>query len=120
MTAAAALAQQGAPAGTDADAEYAVQLWDLMEQEGLAGEDMIRSFPDSGIAPHGMMLETFYTDATIGGHSGALVIKRNYGPEGVTLDQVLADPQSHLAAVTVMFRRESGYDPENGNWFWAK
>ena len=26
----------------------------------------------------------------------------------------------HLGAVTVMFRREAGYDAQNKNWFWAK
>ena len=67
-----------------------------------------------------MMLETFYTKATIDGHTGTLVIKRNFGPEGVTEEQVLGTPGEHLSAVTIMFRREEGYAPESENWFWAK
>ncbi len=119
LSAGSATAQE-APFGTDADTGYAAELWAAMEDMNLAGEGMLRSFPYQGVAPHGMMLETLYTTATIDGHSGDLVIKRNYGPEGVGIDDVLSDPDTHLAAVTVMFRREAGYDPDNADWFWAK
>ena len=117
--ASAALAQD-APFGTDQDAAYAAQLWSIMAEMKLVGNGMIRAFPYDGVAPHGMMLETFYTTATIGDHSGDLLVKRNFGPEGVEIDQVLADPDKHLGAVTVMYRREAGYDDDNQNWFWAK
>lgn len=111
---------QDAPFGTDIDADYAAKLWTTMQKQKLAGESMIRAFPYEGVEPHGKMLETFYSSASIEGHDGALIVKRNYGPEGVTADQVLSDPGKHLGSVTVMFRREEGYDPDNGNWFWAK
>ena len=106
--------------GSEEDQAYAAGLWQAMVEARLAGDGMIRSFPYEGVAPHGMMLETFYTSATLGGHSGALIVKRNFGPEGVGIDEVLADPGKHLGAVTVMFQREDGYDPDNQNWFWAK
>ncbi|RMD48443.1 MAG: hypothetical protein D6832_03940, partial [Alphaproteobacteria bacterium] len=35
-------------------------------------------------------------------------------------DAVLAEPEKHLGAITVMFRREKGYDPDNQDWFWVK
>jgi len=111
---------QDMPFGTDTDADYAAQLWAEMQKIGMVGEGMIRAFPYDGVAPHGMMLETFYTTATVGGHTGDLVVKRNYGPEGVSADQVLADPDKHLGAVTVMYRREEGYDADNQDWFWVK
>lgn len=111
---------QDAPFGTDADIEYAAELWNVMVEMNLAGDNMLRSFPYEGLAPHGMMLETLYTNATIGGHTGDLVVKRNYGPEGVSADEVLADPGKHLGAVTVMFRREAGFDADNADWFWVK
>lgn len=115
------LAQDGGMAfGTADDITYAEQLWALMEAERLAGPNMIRSFPYEGTEPHGMMLETFYTAGTIGGHTGDLIVKRNFGPEGVSVDEVLSDPDGHLGAYTVMFRREAGYDPENLDWFWAR
>ena len=111
---------QDAPFGSDADACYAAEIWTAMEERQLAGEGMLRSFPYEGTEPHGLMLETFYTTATVNGHTGDLVVKRNYGPEGVTKDEVLSDPGTHLGSITVMFRREEGFDPDNANWFWAK
>ena len=111
---------QEAPAGTDADAAYAELLWDVMAEAKLVGNDMLRAFPYEGVAPHGMMLETFYTTAEVDGYEGSLIVKRNFGPEGVGVDEVLADPETHLAAVTIMFQREAGYDDENRDWYWAK
>ena len=119
LSAAAAFAQD-APFGTDADADYAAQLWTEMEKIGMVGDGMLRAFPYEGVEPHGLMLETFYTTASVNGHTGDLVVKRNYGPEGVSADAVLADPAKHLGAVTVMFRREKGYDADNQDWFWVK
>lgn len=119
LTTTAALAQD-APFGTDTDADYAAELWAVMEEMNMVGDGMIRAFPYDGVAPHGMMLETFYTTGTVNGHTGDLVVKRNYGPEGVSAQEVLADPGKHLGAITVMFRREAGYDADNQDWFWVK
>lgn len=118
LMASAALAQQDF--GDREEQDYAAQLWQAMADRDLAGDSAIHSFPYSGTDPHGVILETFYTAAEIDGHRGALIIKRNYGPQGVTIDQVLANPSEHLGAVTIMFARESGYASESGNWFWAK
>ncbi|WP_223385488.1 cytochrome P460 family protein [Oricola cellulosilytica] len=115
--------QSGPPFGQAEDTDYAAKLWSVMEEMGLAGvtgENVIRGFPYEGIEPHGFVLDTLYATATIDGHSGALVVKRNYGPEGVSVEEVQADAAGHLAALTVMFKREDGYDDENRNWFWAK
>lgn len=106
--------------GTAADIDYAAQLWAQMSAAGLVGEGAIMTRPYDGTPPHGMMLETFYSSATIGDHTGDLIVKRNYGPEGVEADAILADPGKHLGAVTVMYRREHGYDSDNQDWFWAK
>ena len=111
---------QMAPFGDDASVAYAAKLWDVMGKLNMVGDDAIRSFPYEGTDPHGMMLETFYLKATVDGHTGALVVKRNYGPEGVEEDAVLNDPAKHLGAITIMFRREAGYDSDNKDWFWAK
>ncbi|QCO58069.1 hypothetical protein EOK75_19335 (plasmid) [Pseudorhodobacter turbinis] len=111
---------QDMPFGSQADADYAKLIWDVMKANKLVGPGMIRSTPYEGTDPHGMMLETFYTKATIGDHEGDLIVKRNFGPEGVTADQALREPEKHLGAYTVMFRREAGYDPEDKDWFWVK
>lgn len=117
LVASAVAAQQF---GGQEDQDYADQLWQIMQERNLAGDNAVQAFPYPGTDPHGMMLETFYTDATVDGHAGALVIKRNYGPEGVTVDEVLGNRDDHLAAVTIMFRRDGAYAPDSGNWFWAK
>jgi len=114
------VAAQDAPFGTDKDVAYAKLLWDLMKADKLVGDGAIHAVPYAGVEPHGMMLETFYTTASVNGHEGRLVVKRNYGPEGVKKDDVLMDPAKHLGAITVMFQREDGYDADNQNWFWAK
>jgi hypothetical protein len=111
---------QGMPFGSEEDVDFAAQIWTYLEESKLAGPGMIRATPYEGTDPHGMMLETFYTTAEIDGHEGDLIVKRNFGPEGVTEDEVLRNPDEHLAAYTVMFRRTAGYDPENADWYWVK
>ncbi|MEI4263923.1 hypothetical protein [Roseovarius sp. D0-M9] len=111
---------QDMPFGSAADMDYAAEIWAYLQGSKLAGPGMIRATPYGGTDPHGMMLETFYTTASINGHEGDLIVKRNFGPVGVTEDQVLRDADTHLAAYTIMFRREAGYDPEDGDWFWVK
>jgi len=113
-------AQDAMPFGSDEDTAYAAAIWDSMLQTNLAGEDIMISFPYPGTDPHGFLLETFYTQATINGHTGALVVKRNYGPLDVSEDEVIADPKGHLGAITIMFEREAGYDEATQNWFYAK
>jgi len=111
---------QMAPFGSDDDLAYAALIWEAMQAQNLVGDQAIKSFPYEGQAPHGAMLETFYSSAKIGDHTGALIVKRNYGPAEVEVDQIIADPGKHLGAVTVMFKREDGFDDDNQNWFWAK
>jgi len=115
------LSAQDAPFGTDADADYAALLWDVMASSRLVGEDAIQVFPYEGTAPaHGRMLTAVFSNATVDGLNGDLIVKNNYGPEGVTAEQIMEDPAKYLGAVTVMFRREAGYDEDNSNWFWVK
>jgi len=111
---------QMAPFGSDDDLAYAKLIWEAMQAQNLVGDHAIKSFPYEGTAPHGAMLETFYSSATIGDHTGALIVKRNYGPAEVEADQIIADPGKHLGAITVMYKREDGFDADNQNWFWAK
>jgi len=114
---------QSAPFGNQEDLDFAEQLWGVMEEQGLAGveaDNAIRGFPYEGSEPHGLVLDTLYSNAELEGRSGALIVKRNYGPEGVSVDDVQANAAEHLNSITVMFKREEGYDSENANWFWAK
>ncbi len=108
------------PFGSKGDVGFASKVWSAMVAQRLAGPNEIHSAPYEGTEPHGMMLELFITKATIDGRTGDLIVKRNFGPAGVTKEEVTNNPDKHLGAITVMFRREAGFDPEDKNWFWAK
>jgi hypothetical protein len=68
-----------------------------------------------GTEPHGMLLTTYVSKGakqTIEGKKGtfaggAIIVKENYKPDKT------------LAAITVMYKAKS-YNPEAGDWFWAK
>lgn len=108
------------PFGDEDSIRYAERLWSAMEAADLAGPGALVSKPYQGQHPHGAVLDTIEGTLSVGGHTGTLIVKRNYGGEGVSIDKVYNDPDRWLGAVTVMFKRESGYDPDNKNWFWAK
>ncbi len=120
LTLAISVPLQAAPFGTDEDLVYARQLWDTMEQNRLVGEYATISTPYKGLFPHGDFLDTLDGKLMMDHHDGRLIIKRNYGGEGVTKEMVSNEPLKYLQAVTVMYKRTKGYDPENQDWFWAK
>jgi hypothetical protein len=80
--------------------------WDLWPGKGKMFE---------GTEPHGALLTVYVTK---GAHQviekkkgkfaqGAIIVKENYKPDKT------------LAAVTIMYKAK-GYNPEAGDWFWAK
>jgi hypothetical protein len=68
-----------------------------------------------GTEPHGAFLTTYLNDKAAGGLKmrsegmpiGSIIVKENY------------TPAKKLAALTVMYKTE-GYNPDAGDWFWAK
>ncbi|MDF1552887.1 MAG: cytochrome P460 family protein [Deferrisomatales bacterium] len=68
-----------------------------------------------GTEPHGAHLKVFANGPALRAAregkpmpAGAIVVKENYGMDGKT-----------LMAVTPMYKM-NGYNPEGGDWFWAK
>lgn len=120
LSAGAAPMALSAPFGNEADVQDAKALWQVLKEERLVGPEMIHSTPYGGQHPHGAVLETLDTPVTVDGHTGEVIVKRNYGGSGVSKEAVANQPQEYLKAITVMFKREQGYDEENQNWFWAK
>lgn len=102
------------------DLNYAAKLWDIMTQTNLVEEGTVLSKPYKGASPHGDFIDSLETNMTVSEHRGRLIIMRNYGGERVTRVMVANEPLRYLTSVTVMFKRESGYDPANKNWFWSK
>ncbi len=115
---ASALAEK--PFGTPGAVNYSQALWSVLQSEKLVGPHAIHSVPYTGQAPHGTILETTYQKITVKGHTGQAIVKKNYAGQAVTRSKVVNNPQKYLKAITVMFKREAGYDPENKDWFWVK
>jgi len=108
------------PMGSSTDQKDAANLWTVLKQNDLVGNNMVRSRIYPGTPPHGKILETLHKEITVDGHTGIAIIKRNYRGSDVSVASVKSHPEKYLKAVTVMFKREAGYDPEDKDWFWAK
>jgi hypothetical protein len=108
------------PFGDPASVSYSQSLWSALVQARLAGPQAKPGKPYKGQAPHGAVLETFTSAVTMGSHRGKVVVKRNYGPAGISIKDVSRARAKHLMAVTVMYKREKGYDAQNNDWFWVK
>lgn len=109
------------PAGTPADIDEAQQLWSVLEQEHMVGAHAKLLKPFIGAArPHGWVLEVDSKMIQVGHHRGFVVVKKNYKGDNLTVADVEQDRHRYLNSISVMFRREPGYDPENQNWFWAQ
>uniref|UniRef100_UPI0026398212 cytochrome P460 family protein n=1 Tax=Sulfurimonas sp. TaxID=2022749 RepID=UPI0026398212 len=101
------------PFGSADDIAYAKDLWKKMEAKGL------NSTPANlyvGGPPHGKVREVI--EGTIDGKR--VIVKRNYGGKGVSLASVMKNRGMYLKAITVMAKREKGYDSDNADWFWVK
>jgi len=108
-----------APFGEQSDIDYANDLWKTLDESQLVGENSTIGRVYKGAAPHGAILDTLQSTVTVNGDSGAVLVKKNFRGENVTVDQVSDDPDKYIESVTVMFKRE-GFDPESKDWFWAK
>jgi len=110
----------GPPMGSPADVADSQDLWGALKKANLVGPQAEKSKPYMGSPPHGAVLEMLHQKITVSGHSGLAIVKRNYGGPGVSINSVDADRAKYLKAVTVMYKREAGYDSEDKDWFWAK
>ncbi len=100
------------PFGSPNDVSYANNLWSKLEK---AGFNSTASKLYVGSPPHGKVREVL--EGKIDGN--LIVLKRNYGGMGVSVDSVSADRAKYLKAITVMAKRP-GYDPADKDWFWVK
>jgi hypothetical protein len=109
-----------APFGGEEDGAYAAKLWQQMAAGNLVGKYALYSTPYKGAFPHGDYLDTIDAYLAVGEHQERLLMQRNYGGKGITKAMVANEPEKYLKAVTVMYKREKGYDKENQDWFWVK
>ena len=100
------------PFGNANDVSYAHNLWNKLELMGFNSKD---SKLYTGSPPHGKVREVL--EGKIDGN--LIVLKRNYGGKGVSVDSVSSNRSKYLKAITVMAKRP-GYDPADKDWFWVK
>ena len=108
------------PFGRDDSVAYAQELWRNLVGLRLVGPGAITAKPYQGTHPHGVVLVTYEREIQVGEHTGIAIVKNNYIGAGVSESTVANQPDQNLDSVTVMFKREEGYDPDNADWFWVK
>ena len=113
-------AQKGKPFGGKSDVAFAKDLWKAMKKARLVGTNAINVRPFKGNQPHGAIQQVIDTRVKVRGRTARVIVKRNHGGKGVTVQSVYDDPIKDLKAITIMFKRKKGYDSDNLDWFWAK
>ncbi len=107
------------PFGNPEEVKYSEQLWKALTDARLVGKQSITAMPYQG-AVHKTILITLDSTVQVGGHTGAVIVKKMFqGPE-VSVQKVSNDPTADLKIVAVMYKREKGYDPDNQDWFYIK
>ncbi|MFQ5506758.1 MAG: cytochrome P460 family protein [Planctomycetota bacterium] len=105
------------PFGSRRDVAFARDLWKAMK--GYEHWKLTTPVYKGG-SPHGKWVRLYSTFVGVGGKSYPIIVKDNFGGRGVTTERIQKDRKAFLKAVTVMLRREPGYDRENQDWFYAK
>lgn len=113
------MAEDKMPFSGPASVAYAGKLWSALDSAGMLDAKTNASPAYKGSHPHGAILRNIDGMLTVDGAIGPVLVKSNYGGEGVSIESVTADPPKYLKAITVMYKR-AGYDPDNNDWFWAK
>jgi len=114
------------PFGGPDDLQFASNLWKKAQANNYVGRNSLRTTLYKGTPPHGMVLALHEKEnVKIQGEKGVLIVKKNYGGKTasgspITVSDVEKNPDQYLKAVTIMFKRKAGYDPENKDWFYTK
>lgn len=114
---------QEVPFGDEESVSYASRLWASLRDANLVGDEAVRSHAFAGSEPHGVVLEQTERILAIGDTAAPVIVKHNYMRAGaeLTTDEVMNSSwREDLVAVTVMFKREAGYNSDANDWFWAK
>lgn len=118
--AAVSAAEERSGFGGEEDVAFAEKLWGVLAEQKLVGPDGIVPYPYKGTSPHGPVLQYLESEVSVDGRLGTVIVKRNHRGEGLTVERVINEPTAYFDSMGVMFRREAGYDPAHGNWFWVK
>ncbi|MFT7678232.1 MAG: hypothetical protein ACI8QC_002218 [Planctomycetota bacterium] len=99
--------------GTPEDQSAGASLWREIADHQEWGQFEKHPGRQRGKRPHGTFVASYINDIAAGDQTnppmGSVIVKESYSSEGQALPNNL----------TVMKRIE-GYDPDNGDWFWAR
>jgi hypothetical protein len=132
------LAQHEGQPFTEEDANQATRFFEEINAAPYTDWAFEPNVPEGfyvGVEPHGMILRVFVNDVVTGDleegrlagdafSDGAIIVKENHMPGDVNvadmeLQAPVPDFEGNLAALTYMVK-VPGYNPEAGDWFWAK
>ncbi len=99
--------------GTPEDQDEAGSLWSRMQGYSSWGQAQSFSGLQPSHSPHGKFVQVYINEVGLRSLAdpapGTIIVKEGFGNE---------NPDSKKA-ITVM-ERIQGYDPDNGDWFWAR
>lgn len=105
--------------GLTADVAFAERLWVSLEKQAWVGPSRRVIEAQPGEHPHGSMQQIAKGTLEVDGRSSRVLVKANHRGLNLTAMQIRQHPNQYLSGYAVMFRRETGYDPVNSDWFWA-
>lgn len=105
------------PFGGADDVAFARELWRAMQgyRSWKLTTPVFR-----GQSPHGRWVRLYSTFVKVRGRNYPIIVKENFGGRGASPERIAKTPDKWLKAVTIMLKREPGYDPENQDWYWVK
>ena len=113
LTLATGLLAACASLGTPEDQSSASSLWDEIADHRDWGFFAEHVGIQPGESPHGDFIATYINSIASSNQEapplGSILVKENYSDDDI----------STLDSYTVM-KRIDGYDPDNGDWFWAR
>jgi len=99
--------------GTPEDQASATTMWDEIQGHASWAQFPGHAGMQKGKSPHGKFVSTYINAVTASNTasppSRSVIVKENFRQED----------RATLDSLTVM-KKVEGYDPENGDWFWAR
>ena len=105
--------------GSNSDIAFAERLWSALKRDRLVGSSRRIVSAQRGKRPHGSVQQVAKGELNVAGRNGRVLVKANHRGTKLTTAKVMRYPNKYLSGYAVMFRRESGYDPANQDWFWV-
>lgn len=105
--------------GTPSDVAYAKTAWRALVAWRMAGPNRFMAYPVKSEQPHGEVVQVVGGTIKVAGRMTRVVVKNNHRGKDLTPAIVYDEPQKFHANSAVMIKREKGFNPGHGDWFWV-